>query len=110
MSTFTTERNAVVRLSGIEYDVEYSISGNCWYEAAQISGPPERCYPEDSGSEVEEIKVLRLYVEGVQVEFLPKLAADLVKELEKLPLDAYLYEAWGNQEPPERDDYDLDLD
>jgi len=95
----STERTAIVRLDGIEYDVAYSISGDCTYEEAKTSGPPERCYEGWSDSQVTSTTISAVFVEGTQVQTSERLRADLLKELAKLPLDDYLFEAFMSQEP-----------
>ena len=46
-----------VEVDGVEYYVECTIQGTCYYEPAILGGPPEDCSPEESECDLESIKV-----------------------------------------------------
>lgn len=40
-----------------EYCVDFTAEVDCWYTPAKVSGPPEKCCPEDSETELVSLKI-----------------------------------------------------
>lgn len=107
MANHTCERGATVTLDDEEYDVWYEISGTCTYQPGKTWGPPEDCYPDESESEVESVKILQ--VDGALATDLPlSLRQRILTELDKLDLSAFLFENWMEQGPDDGPENDRD--
>jgi len=107
MANHTCERGATVTLDDEEYDVWYEISGTCTYQPGKTWGPPEDCYPDESESEVDTVKILQ--VDGEE-DFSDYIRDRILLELDKLDLSSFLYESWQLSGGPSRRDDEPDCD
>tara|TARA_R110000868_G_scaffold277390_1_gene537180 strand:+ start:828 stop:1133 length:306 start_codon:yes stop_codon:yes gene_type:complete len=55
--TPTVSGEQVITVDGKEYLVEYESSGDCYYDAGRVSGPPEDCYEPEGECEITELTV-----------------------------------------------------
>lgn len=105
MSNTETERTATIQLFDRPYNVTYQIQGTCSYDPGNVGGLPENCYPPESSSEVEDVLILTVFDDETGGEVLDsELNSRLLTQLNKLPLDDYLYESWSRS--GNFDDYD----
>jgi len=88
-------RSCTVTLANREYDVTYRLEGKCYYDSGKLSGPPEYCYPPEGGGEISRVEVEEVSNEFGVIVAGPALKTALLVEIEKLPLDDYLYEDWS---------------
>lgn len=95
-------------VDGVDYLVNFRVTAEMTYTAAHISGLPEDCYPEDSGCELEEIRVTdcTFLESGEPVTVTKELAAALCEQLDKQDLEDALWEEFFDQE--DDDGYDED--
>ncbi len=88
-------RSCTVTLADREYDVTYRLEGKCYYDSGKLSGPPEHCYPPEGGGEVSCLKIEEVSNEFGVIIAGPVLTTELEAEINKLPLDDFLYEDWS---------------
>jgi len=93
--THSCSRSCTITLHDREYDVTYRIEGKCYYDSGKLTGPPEDCYPSESASEVDRVTIEEVSNEFGVIVAGPALTTALLVEIEKLPLDDYLYEDWS---------------
>ena len=90
------ERSCTVTLPSGEYDVTYCIEGKCYSDPGKLSGPPEDCYPPESEANITLLRVIEVSDEtGIVTEVEDSLGKQLLAEINKLPLDEYLFESWA---------------
>lgn len=58
-----------IEFGGIEYYVEATARGACYYQAAKLGGPPEDCYPEETECDLYSTKITfaRRLFDGVEI-------------------------------------------
>lgn len=90
------ERSCSITLPSGEFTVTYRIAGKCYSDSGRLSGPPENCYPPESGADITEcVPVEVLNEEGEVIHPSAGLTTALIAEVQKLPLDDYLLESWA---------------
>ena len=63
-----------------EVEVEFSATATLTYQAAQISGPPESCYPEESEFDLESISIYKVTDDEGYTVTLTKKTMSLLRE------------------------------
>jgi hypothetical protein len=55
--TVTLELEQEVELEDDSYLVLFDVTADCAYQPAQLSGPPESCYPEESELDITDLRI-----------------------------------------------------
>lgn len=80
------------------FTVAFTAKGSAHYSPAQLGGPPERCCPEESELNLDEILITQVLNEdGAPVQALPALASRLRSGLNEHRISDLMWDAaWDN--------------
>lgn len=93
--THSCERSCSITLPSGEYDVTYRLEGKCYSDPGKLSGPPEDCYPPEQEAEVSLVEIVEVSNMSGIITVPAGLLLQLSLEINKLPLDDYLFESWA---------------
>ena len=93
--THSCERSCSITLPSGEYDVTYRLEGKCYSDPGKTSGPPEDCYPSESEADVSLVEIVEVSNMSGIITVPAGLLLQLSPEINKLPLDDYLFESWA---------------
>lgn len=84
-----------------EVDAKFQISADMFFQAGRFSGPPEKCYPDDSECEVTEVNLID-GPEGLGEE---EAISCLQKSVSEDQIESDLWEEYSSDQEDRRDTY-----
>ena len=99
------EYTQTVELNGQEVEVDFTATATLEYQAAQTSGPPESCYPEESDFDLESIQITGARLVGGQKMPLAVHTMKLLREaIDEDLLAEQMWEEFDQQDDDQSDE------